>query len=93
VRNWREIDLAGVTGTTRINGAEAGRGRGSDVMGHPLEALAWLANTLAGRGRSLKRGDLVLTGSMVLVQWLDGPAEVEVSVAGLGEVRVRFDES
>ena len=92
VAAWRDVDLASLTGTTRVNGAEAGRGRGADVMGHPLEALAWLANTLAGRGRSLKSGDLVLTGSMVLVQWIDGPADVEISVAGLGEVRVRFDE-
>lgn len=92
VKNWREIDLKGVTGTTRIDGVEGGRGCGADVMGHPLEALAWLANTLAAHGRSLKRGDLVLTGSMVVVQWLDGPADVEVLVDGLGQVRIRFDE-
>ena len=30
-------------------------GRGGDILGHPLEALAWLANALAARGRAVSQ--------------------------------------
>ncbi len=91
VHAWREVDLAAAVGTTTVDGAEAGRGLGADVMGHPLEALAWLANALAERGRALGRGDIVLTGALVAVQWLDGPAEVVAAISGLGRVSARFE--
>ena len=51
VESWRELDLAAVQGRMTINGGEVGRGRGGDILGHPLKALAWLANALAARGR------------------------------------------
>ena len=41
-----------------------GEGRGADAMGHPLDAVAWLANHLASIGRGLLRGDVVITGSL-----------------------------
>src|SRR5262245_49277775 len=59
-RNWRALDIAALTGCTIINGVEVGRGRSTDVMGHPFAALAWLANALAARGESLKQGEFVL---------------------------------
>ena len=65
VDDWRRLDLSALIGVTRINGAEVGRGRSADVMGHPFEALAWLANNLARRGRSLQAGEFVFTGSVV----------------------------
>src|SRR5690349_8843053 len=43
-------DLAGIRGRAIINGTLAGEGTGADVLGHPLHALAWLANHLAARG-------------------------------------------
>jgi 2-oxo-3-hexenedioate decarboxylase/2-keto-4-pentenoate hydratase len=36
-------DIAATIGRTTINQVEVGRGIGKDVMGHPLNALAWLA--------------------------------------------------
>ena len=81
-------DAADVLGTTVINGAAAGRGVGADVMGHPLNALAWLANHLAARGRTLKRGEIVLTGSLVETKWLAAGDVVRIDIAGLGSVGV-----
>ncbi|HTO82714.1 MAG TPA: fumarylacetoacetate hydrolase family protein [Methylomirabilota bacterium] len=83
-------DLAAIAGLMRINGAEVGRGRGADVLGHPHNAVAWLANALAGRGAWLRAGDIVLTGSVVATKWVQLGDAVEVSLAGLGEARVRF---
>ena len=36
----------------RINGEVVGEGYGRDVLGHPLDALAWLASTLATQGKT-----------------------------------------
>jgi 2-keto-4-pentenoate hydratase len=88
---WRSLDLASLTGVTRINGVEAGRGRGADVMGHPFEALAWLANSLARRGRSLRSGEFVFTGSVVETKWLNRGDSVMMTIEGLGGVEAVFE--
>src|ERR1700716_4127689 len=63
-------DLLHVVGRAIVNGQEAGTGPGADVLGHPHNALAWLANHLAAEGRGLHAGQLVLTGSLVKTIWL-----------------------
>lgn len=44
-------------------GAELGRGKGSDILGHPLNAVVWLAGALAKEGLAMKPGDLISLGS------------------------------
>jgi 2-keto-4-pentenoate hydratase len=44
-------------------GAELGRGKGSDILEHPLNAVVWLAGALAKEGLSMKPGDLISLGS------------------------------
>ena len=90
VENWRRLDLPTLSGTTSINGSEVGRGRGGDVMGHPFAALAWLANSLAARGRGLSRGEIVLTGSVVETRWVDRGDRVTIRIDGLGEASATF---
>jgi 2-keto-4-pentenoate hydratase len=85
---WREIDLSATHGTMVINGSIVGEGYGRDVMGHPLDALAWLANALALRGRQLCRGMVVMTGSIVPTKFVKAGDDVHFSVDGLGEVNV-----
>ena len=86
-------DLAQLTGQTFINGVEAARGVGADVMGHPHNALAWLASNLAGRGKALRAGEIVLTGSLVQTQWPAPQDEVVVSISGLGTVGLTFSSA
>jgi 2-keto-4-pentenoate hydratase len=83
-RHWRALDLATVRGSLRINGHEVATGRGGDVMGHPLNALAWLANKLAAAGTPLKCGMVVMTGSIVATRYPVAGDEVEVEISGLG---------
>ena len=47
----------------KADGQEVDRGMGSDVLGHPLNAVVWLAKDLARSGQSLKVGDLISLGS------------------------------
>jgi 2-oxo-3-hexenedioate decarboxylase/2-keto-4-pentenoate hydratase len=67
-----------------INGQAVGEGHGRDVMGHPFEPLAWLANALIARGKQLREGMVVMTGSIVATKHPKPGDEVTVSVEGLG---------
>ena len=83
-------DLLSVSGRALINGEEAGRGTGADVLGHPHHALAWLANHLAEEGRGLHVGQIVLTGSLVKTVWLKPGDRVVMELDGLGTVEAVF---
>jgi 2-keto-4-pentenoate hydratase len=91
VRDWRGIDLAALRGTASINGKEVGEGHGRDAMGHPLEALAWVANNMAARGLGLWRSDVVITGSLVTTKYPKAGDVVRFAAGPLGEVSVHVD--
>jgi len=91
VRDWKNINLADLQGVATINGANVGSGYGRDVMGHPLDALAWLANNLAARGLGLWRGDVVLTGSLVTSKFPKAGDLIRFEAAALGAVELRLD--
>jgi len=91
VSDWHSLDLAGLQGRMVINGETVGGGIGAAILGHPFEALAWLANAESARGRSLNAGDIVLLGSLVQTQWVDAGANVEITIDGLGAASVTFD--
>ena len=84
VADWRRLDLVQLSARLTINGREIGRGSGGDVMGNPLNALAWLAEKLAAAGTPLRRGMVVMTGSMVPIQFPTAGDRVVVEVDGLG---------
>ncbi|HEV2100811.1 MAG TPA: fumarylacetoacetate hydrolase family protein [Stellaceae bacterium] len=88
VTDWRQLDLAMVTSRLTINGSEVGRGKGGDVMGDPLNALAWLADKLAGLGTPLRRRMIVMTGSMVPIQFPAASDRAVVEVSGLGSAEL-----
>jgi 2-keto-4-pentenoate hydratase len=91
IRAWHKLDLAAVKGTMWINGHEIGTGVGADIMGHPFEALAWIANNRAARGRALEANSFVLLGSVVQTQWLQAGDRVRIAIDGLGGVSLDVD--
>jgi 2-keto-4-pentenoate hydratase len=86
VPDWRDLDLALLTGVTRADGVERVRGLGADVQGHPMASLAWLANQLTTIGRRLEPGDIVLTGSLPLPYWAQAGEAIEIDIERLGTV-------
>ena len=58
-------ELGSLRGEVFINGVSVGGGHGRDLMGHPLKALAWLANEANARGEQLRAGDVCILGSLV----------------------------
>jgi 2-oxo-3-hexenedioate decarboxylase/2-keto-4-pentenoate hydratase len=91
VKEWRHLDLAALRGTMSLGGRVAGHGTGADVLGHPLNALVWLADTLARRGRPLRAGMVITTGSIVATQWPQAGETVEVEIEGLGKALATFE--
>lgn len=91
VHAWKDIDLAALEGTAFVDGKRAGRGQGSDVMGHPFEALAWLANNLAARGLGLWRSDVVITGSLIASRFPTPGQTVRFDAGALGSVELQVD--
>lgn len=88
-RGWRGLDLAAVCGEIRVGGETRGAGRGGDLLGHPLAALAWLASSAAAATfGGLRAGQVVWLGSVTPPIWLEGPAAVEVAFEGLGRARL-----
>jgi 2-oxo-3-hexenedioate decarboxylase/2-keto-4-pentenoate hydratase len=90
VRAWRNLDLGAVLGRMSINGEVVGEGRGSDILGHPLEALAWLATNGAAIGRPLKAGEFVSLGSLVQTNWVTAGDEIRIEIDGLGDASIAF---
>lgn len=88
--DWRSLDLAALRGVAYLDGAAVGDGFGRDLMGHPLDALAWLADGLSRRGVAMRAGDTAILGTMITSKFphagqrvrfeLDGFAPLELSV-------------
>ncbi|KQT33688.1 2-keto-4-pentenoate hydratase [Sphingomonas sp. Leaf412] len=87
------IDLWSCGMVLEIDGEVASVGAGAACLGHPLEAAAWLARTLAACGEPLRAGDVVLTGALGPMVALKAGASVRATVGGLGSVGFRFEEA
>jgi 2-oxopent-4-enoate/cis-2-oxohex-4-enoate hydratase len=84
------LDLPLVGCALRKNGRVASSGAGAACLGNPVNAVAWLARTLAARGTPLKAGDLVLSGALCPVVPVAAGDVVELDVGGVGRCSVRF---
>jgi 2-keto-4-pentenoate hydratase len=91
VRDWKSVDLGQVSGVANINGRKVGEGRGEAALGHPLEAVAWVANHLASQGRGLLRGEFVITGSLITSKNAKAGDHVEFVLGGIGKAEVSVE--
>jgi 2-keto-4-pentenoate hydratase len=88
--DWRRLDLTSTHVELIWNGEVVDRGVTGAAMGHPFESLAWLANLLAGRGRAMQAGEIVITGSALKTRFPEAGDEVTYRIEGLGETSVRI---
>jgi 2-keto-4-pentenoate hydratase len=80
--------LAGRTGVLYRDGERQDEGSSSDVLGDPANALAWVAGHLAERGRPLRPGDWVSTGSIVPTRFVEPGQTWRFEVEGLEPVEL-----
>ena len=91
LEDWRSLDLGAVLGVATINGKKVGEGVGAAALGHPLDAVAWIANHLAAHGRGLVFRDVVITGSIITTKTVQPGDLVRFEVEQLGSVELRVD--
>ena len=86
---WCDLDLRLIEGVVYVDGVERGRGRGAELLGGPMEALAWLAGSLESEAfGGLRAGQVVTLGSVTTPVWLTEPCRVSVVFAPLAEVSI-----
>jgi 2-keto-4-pentenoate hydratase len=91
-RSIAGLDLYTCGMVLEVNGVVASLGAGAACLGHPLEAAAWLARTLAKNGDPLRAGDIVLTGALGPMVALKPGDRVEAKIGGLGSASFLFAE-
>ncbi len=65
-------------------------GAGGAVLGHPLNSLVWLANTISAHGVSLRAGEVILPGSITAALPVSPGQTVTATFAGIGAVTAIF---
>lgn len=85
-----QVDLLNEEVVLTRDGVELARGFGRAAMGHPANAVAWLAGKLADRGRSLRAGDLIMTGTLTPILLIEAPAVYRAVFSTLGTVEKKF---
>ncbi|HXY99633.1 MAG TPA: fumarylacetoacetate hydrolase family protein [Stellaceae bacterium] len=91
VADWQRRDLAAMPVQAAVDDAIAARGSGAEVLGHPLNALLWLAEDLRAQGRGLRRGEMVFTGTCTGITKVAPGQSFEGRFADLPPVRLRLE--
>jgi 2-keto-4-pentenoate hydratase len=88
-----DLDFPSRTMRLTQDGAPVSAGRGSDCLGSPLNALAWLAHTAQENGSPLRAGHVVLSGALGPMVPVRPGSTYAVEIDGIGSVEVSFAET
>jgi len=84
------LDLRTVGMVLEKNGEVATTAAGAAVLGHPAQAVAWLANRLAAYGMSLRKGEVILSGSLTGAIPVAAGDFVRADFGQLGDAKIKF---
>ncbi|TFY97428.1 2-keto-4-pentenoate hydratase [Ramlibacter rhizophilus] len=84
-----DVRLCGMAMLQR--GEPVSTGAGAACLGNPLNAVLWLARTMARLGSPLKAGDLVLSGALGPMAPVKPGDIFETRINGLGTVKAVFE--
>jgi len=72
--------LANITVSISVNNEEKAASSGANVMGNPIFALTWLVNSLVSKNISLCKGDIIMSGCVVMSKDVPGGSVVTASM-------------
>lgn len=87
-----EIDLKSETVTCLVNGEKVASGGSARIMFGHLKALEDLVNLLPKYGQMIRKGEVVITGSMYVNPVVSKNAKVQVKFSTLGDINVEISE-
>ena len=85
-----ETNLATVVATVEVNGEVQETATGDKVLENPVNSLIWLAAKLSEYGRSLKAGELIMSGSFTKQYLIEKGDKVRTDFDGIGIVDAQF---
>lgn len=85
-----DVRMCGMAMTLR--GEPVSTGAGGACLGNPLNALLWLARTMARVGSPMRAGDIVLSGALGPMAPVKPGDVFETRINGLGTVKAVFEE-
>lgn len=86
----RKVDLNLCGMVIEKNGELVGTGAGAAALGSPVNAVAWLANTLGRLGLPLKAGEVILSGSLAALIPVKLGDNLTMTLNGIGTASVKF---
>jgi 2-keto-4-pentenoate hydratase len=89
-RRVDQLDLRLIGMVMEKNGQIAHTGAGAAILGHPANAVAWLANAIGEFGVALQAGEIVMPGAICAAVDVAAGDYLRASFDGLGTVSVRF---
>ena len=89
-RELDELDLRTLGVVLEKNGQVVAMAAGAAVLGHPLTAVAMLANHLGARGQEIPAGTFIMTGGVTEAIAVAAGDHVSVRFQDLGTVSMRF---
>lgn len=90
-RKLSDFDILRCKMRTTLRGEEVSVGSAAACYGNPLNAMIWLADTLAAAGQPLQSGDVVMTGSLGPMAMITAGDVFEAEIEGLGPISLAFD--
>jgi 2-keto-4-pentenoate hydratase len=90
IPDWERCDLAAMPVRAVVDEITVAQGTGALVLGHPLNALEWLARSLRLRGSSLQRGEIIMTGTCTGISKVSAGQTFDGCFADFSPVRVHL---
>lgn len=84
---WRTRDLKNIPGRLLVDGKVHKEGKSVD----PMKAIQTLAPALASRGKKLAKGQTVITGSLIGMNWITGRHALKGVIDGCGDVAITLE--